>query len=114
MKAVALLGVVLLPTILLLACPSPAPSPVVPPTPDADSASPPMAIDVSVSPDASFEERTCAALADAGCVLGASPSCPATLAANKVPGGYLTTWAACLYGGQPATSCAVPCSPSSH
>jgi hypothetical protein len=84
----------------LTACP-PAP---VSPTNDASDASP-----VIVTDAGTFEQNICATLADAGCASAKLPSCPAAIAANKIPGGYVTSWAACLYSGTSPLSCGVPC-----
>lgn len=93
--------------ILLLACP---PAPVVP-VPDASDATPPAPSSMLAVDAGSFETTVCAALADAGCALGTLPTCPAAILSNKLPqGGYVTTWAACLYSGAAVSSCQVPCS----
>jgi hypothetical protein len=78
------------------ACSKPANSPTV----DASDAAP------------STETQICGDLSDAGCAIGTD--CVNVLDEDKIPGGFATLWAACLFSGAPVTSCKVPCAPPSE
>lgn len=92
--------------LLLTACP-PASPPNTPPTDASDATT--VVVVVTDGAPVSFEQHICNALAEGGCKAGAAPGCAASLSANKIPGGYATEWAACLYEGAEPTSCGVPC-----
>jgi hypothetical protein len=97
-----------------LACPSSGPPPN---TPGPDAQPGPQGPSDAPSPvvyfDGPLEGALCAELAAKGCALGASSSCPSTLAKNRIgPGQYATRWAACLFQlvpGADVSSCQVPC-----
>jgi hypothetical protein len=93
----------------LAACP---PAPISPGNDASDSAppvSPPLPPVSDSSPPISFEQGVCNALAASGCQAASAPGCAASIAANKIPGGFATPWAACLYGGANPSTCKVPC-----
>jgi len=57
----------------------------------------------------SFEQGVCAKLALSGCAIARSSGCVMALSSNRIAGGYLTQWAACIYSGTDPTLCHVPC-----